>query len=953
MPYRAEATLSALTESTDDFIWSVDLDFGLLTFNRALKQDYEVHFGTRPAVGMRPEQLLPPDLAATWPPLYQRVLAEGPLRVECLFSKGRTLELTMAPIVVHGKSTGISVFGKDVTEKRIAEQALLEAEKKNRDIFNNALEGMFHTTPEGRCIAANPALARMFGYDSPEDLMTSVLDTTHDIWLKPQERQRYQRLVEKQGTVRGFECRHKRKDGSIIWVSLSAQKVCRADGKTLYYEGFIEEITERKRAHVKLRDSEERFRATFDQAAIGIAYVDFDGRILRCNPRFAEIIGYPLEEIAGKSLRDLTPAEYLAETMENVQRVKKGASRVAGWEKPYIRKDGSLTWVKVTSSVQNDGVARPLHIVNFVEDINARKAAEKHLEDAAKALQASEERYRTVFQASLDAICISRLSDGQYIDVNETFLKLVGLSRDEVVGHTALEIGLFANPEDRETLVQILRQNSSFRDEKTRFKRRNGEVYWVLLSVSLIVIDGVPCAVAITRDISDAKAAEDQIANLAFYDPLTQLANRRLLLDRLRQSLSGSARSGSKRALLLLDLDNFKHLNDTIGHSKADLFLQEVARRLSASVYEADTVARFSGDGFAVLLANLSEVPEVAATQARTVSDKIHAAIAQPYHIDGNECRTTSCIGITVFGDDSEGAHDLLQQADLAMHQAKAAGHNTTRFFSPSLQAAVNARATMEKDLRRAIRGHQFSLYFQPQVDSTGLIGAEALIRWNHPRRGLLCPSEFIPFAEETGMILPIGDWVLETACAQIAQWAARPELPQIPLAVNVSARQFRQPDFVQHLLDILDRTGANPENLKLELTESMLANDLEVLIDQMTVLKSVGIKFSLDDFGTGYSSLTYLKRLPLDQLKIDRAFVRDILGDVASDAIAETIISLGRAMGLAVIAEGVETEDQREFLARLGCHSFQGFLFSQALPLHEFEQSPLFRLAAAKAAVA
>jgi len=953
MPYRAEAILSALTESTDDFIWSVDLDFGLLTFNRALKQDYEVHFGTSPAIGMRPGQLLPPDLAATWPPLYQRVLDEGPLRVECLFSKGRILELTMAPIVVHGKPAGVSVFGKDITERRIAEKALLEAEKKNRDIFNGAHEGMFQTTPEGRCIAANPALARMFGYDSPEDLMASVLDTTRDIWIKPQDRQRYQRLVEKQGTVRGFECRHKRKDGSIIWVSLSAQKVCRADGQTLYYEGFIEEITERKRAHMQLRDSEERFRATFDQAAIGIVHVDFDGCILRCNPRFAEIIGDSLEEVPGNTLRDLTPPEYLAETMEIVRRIKQGTSAAAAWEKPYVRKDGSLTWVKVTSSVQHDGAGRPLHILNFVEDINARKAAEKHLDAAANALQASEERYRTVFQTSLDAICISRVADGQYVDVNLAFLDMVGLSRDQVVGHTALEIDLFADPEDRENLVQILRQNGRFRDEKARFKRRNGEIYWVLLSVSAIEIDGVPCAVAVTRDISNAKAAEDEIANLAFYDPLTQLANRRLLLDRLRQTISGSARTGTKKALLLLDLDNFKHLNDILGHSKADLFLQEVARRLSACVYEADTVARFSGDGFAVLLGNLSEVREAAASQARTVSDKIHAAIAQPYHIDGNECRTTSCIGITVFGDDSEGAHELLQQADLAMHQAKAAGHNTTRFFSPALQAAVNARATMEKDLRRAIRANQFSLYFQPQVDSTGLIGAEALIRWNHPRRGLLCPSEFIPFAEETGMILPIGDWVLETACAQLAQWAARTELPHIPLAVNVSARQFCQPEFVQHLLDILARTGANPETLKLELTESMLANDLDVLIDQMTLLKSVGIKFSLDDFGTGYSSLTYLKRLPLDQLKIDRAFVRDILGDVASDAIAETIISLGRAMGLSVIAEGVETEEQREFLARLGCHSFQGFLFSRALPLHEFEQSPLFRLAAAKAAIA
>jgi EAL domain-containing protein (putative c-di-GMP-specific phosphodiesterase class I) len=340
------------------------------------------------------------------------------------------------------------------------------------------------------------------------------------------------------------------------------------------------------------------------------------------------------------------------------------------------------------------------------------------------------------------------------------------------------------------------------------------------------------------------------------------------------------------------------------------------------------------------MLEDLSDIPEEAAGEAEAVSEKILAAIDQPYWLSGRECFSTSSIGITVFGDKRESTNEVLQQADIAMYQAKTAGRNTMRFFAPALQAAVNARAAMEEDLRHAIKTSQFVLYYQPQVDCTRLIGAEALVRWNHPKRGLLAPGEFIHLAEETGLILPLGEWVLETACTQIAAWASQVETAHLSVSVNISARQFRQPDFVEQVLAALDRTGANPKNLKLELTESMLVDNIEDVIAKMTEFKSHGLGFSLDDFGTGYSSLAYLKRLPLDQLKIDRSFVRDILEDVGSRAIAQSVISLGRALSLSVIAEGVETEEQLGYLTRLGCHTFQGFLFSRPLPLQEFEGS-------------
>jgi diguanylate cyclase (GGDEF)-like protein/PAS domain S-box-containing protein len=571
-------------------------------------------------------------------------------------------------------------------------------------------------------------------------------------------------------------------------------------------------------------------------------------------------------------------------------------------------------------------------------NISARKQSEALLKETADRLSLSEAHYRTVFQTSLDCIGISRLSDGKYIDVNKAYLDLMGYEREEVIGRTSLELDMWADPRDRQSWAEVLRQNSSFPDAKTQFRKRNGEIFWVLLSASVIEIHGDSCLVGVLRDISNAKAAEDEIRDLAFYDPLTHLPNRRLLVDRLHQTMLASARTNRKNALLLVGLDNLKTLNDTLGHQIGDLLLQDVGRRLTSSVREADTVARLGGDEFVVMLEYLSEERENAAAQAKTVGEKILAAIGQPYLLDGRECLITSSIGVAVFGGKREGANEVLQWADVAMHHAKMAGRNTICFFAPALQAAVNARAAIERDLRQGIETNQFVLYYQPQIERGRLIGAEALLRWKHPRRGILLPGDFISSAEETGLILPLGAWVLETACRQIAAWAESRSTADISVAVNISALQLRQPDFVEAVLAVLDHTRANPENLDLELTESFLIGNVEDVIGKMNRLKSHGVRFSMDDFGTGYSSLSYLKRLPLDQLKIDRSFVRDILVDTCSGAIAQSIISLGGAMGFSVIAEGVESEEQRVFLALLGCQAFQGYLCSRPLPLEEFQ---------------
>jgi diguanylate cyclase (GGDEF)-like protein len=440
------------------------------------------------------------------------------------------------------------------------------------------------------------------------------------------------------------------------------------------------------------------------------------------------------------------------------------------------------------------------------------------------------------------------------------------------------------------------------------------------------------------REVQELVDAHQVINNLAFYDPLTSLPNRRLLLDRLQQSLTASARSGSLRGLLFIDLDNFKSLNDTLGHPAGDMVLQETARRLTGTVRKSDTAARLGGDEFVVILEDMGAIPEAAANEVELVAEKILDAIGKPYMLVGRACLSSASIGITIFGAQGETANEILQQADIALYQAKSVGRNSVRFFAPALQAAVNARAALEEDLRTAIKDEQFALFYQPQITGGQLTGAEALIRWNHPERGILSPMEFIAVAEETGLILPIGDWVLRSACRQIAAWTSNKETESLSVAANISARQFRQPDFVKQVLAAIEETGANPNLLKLELTESTFVDNFEDVIAKMTELKTHGLRFSLDDFGTGYSSLSYLKRLPLDELKIDRAFVRDILKDVSSRAIAQTVISLSQALGLTVIAEGVETEEQRMFLDHLGCSAYQGFLFSKPVTIDEFD---------------
>ncbi|MBI3481205.1 MAG: EAL domain-containing protein [Nitrosomonadales bacterium] len=603
------------------------------------------------------------------------------------------------------------------------------------------------------------------------------------------------------------------------------------------------------------------------------------------------------------------------------------------WSHPFINKEGRVLG---TFAIYHRQPSQPTESELML------------IERYANLAQFAIENYRAQNELRIAAIAFESqegvlVTDAQslILRVNRAFTDITGYSADEVEGQNPRLLSSGRQDAKFYSVMWECINRTGHWEGEVWNRRKNGEIYPEYLTITAVKDhDGlVTNYVAAFSDITISKAAEDKIKHLAFYDPLTQLPNRRLLMDRLQHALASSSRSGHKGALLFIDLDNFKTLNDTLGHGIGDVLLKKVARCLQSCVRENDTVARLGGDEFVVMLEDLSTDSMEAAAQTESVGEKILASVSQSYLLAVHEYHCTVSIGATLFGGQAQSIDDLLKQADIAMYQAKKAGRNALCFFDPQMQESVNARAVLENELRKALERQQFHLYYQIQVDSAYRpMGAEALIRWIHPERGFVPPAKFVPLAEETGLILSIGQWVLETACAQIKSWQRDAHTRDLVLAVNVSAKQFRQPDFVAQVQAAVQHHEIAPRLLKLELTEGMLLDNIENVIATMTALKAIGVRISLDDFGTGYSSLQYLKRLPLDQLKVDQSFVRDLATDSSDKAIVRTIIAIAHSLDLDVIAEGVETEEQRHILLAASCTNFQGYLFGKPMPIEQFE---------------
>ena len=848
---------------------------------------------------------------------------------------------------------------QDITERRRAELGQDHAQRTLAQIIDGTPIPTFVIDADHRVTRWNRACEQVFGiaaadmvgtrdswkafYPQPRPVLADLIVNGDQAALSAMEHY-YTGTIGPSPVVRGAYEAEGYFPNIRRWLSFLAAPLHDDEGRIVGAIETLQDITERKQAEIALRESQTLMASVLSSASYSIIAIDPQGLITVFNRGAESLLGYSADEMVGKQSPVLIhdPAEIAAyaelQARQTGLPVASGVDAFVGRtratgepderEWTYIRKDGSRVPVLLSITAIRDpqgGIAGYLGIATSIEE---RKRAEANLRVAAIAFESQEGMMIT------DAA-------GVIVRVNQAFTRLTGYGAEEVIGRTP---ALFKSGRHDEAYYQrmwaALKDKGHWQGEIWN-RRKNGKVYAEMLTISSVIApDGqVSNYIGTFSDISRNTEAEAEIHRLAFYDPLTQLPNRRLLLDRLQQALTATGRSGRQGALLFIDLDNFKVLNDTLGHDKGDLLLQQVAQRLGGSVREVDTVARLGGDEFVVMLEGLGAGPEKAGPQARMVGEKILAALNRPYLLGEHKHHSTPSIGITVFGEDHDTVDELLKRADFAMYQSKAAGRNTLRFFDPEMQAAVTARASLEAELRQGLQDGEFLLHYQPQVDGRGrLEGVEALVRWQHPLRGLVSPGEFIPLAEDSGLILPLGQWVLETACMQLVRWAAMADMAHLTVAVNVSARQFHHPDFVEQVLAMLDRTGADPVKLKLELTESLLLADVEEVIARMTVLKARGVGFSLDDFGTGYSSLGYLKRLPLDQLKIDQTFVRDVLTDPNDAAIAKAIITLGQSLGLAVIAEGVETEGQRGFLARHGCDAYQGFLFGRPVPAQSLD---------------
>jgi diguanylate cyclase (GGDEF)-like protein/PAS domain S-box-containing protein len=833
------------------------------------------------------------------------------------------------PYYFTGRSTrynGQAVLvgmGVDVSERKKAEQQLVASEMQLRAIFEAEPECVKLIAEDGTVLQMNPAGLRMLEADTPEQVIGHKALGI----VAPAHRKEFVTLMRRvfAGESASLEFEVIGLKGNRRWLETYEVPMRDAQGRITSMLGITRDITGRKQIEQKSEVLMRRHQALMNSALEGIHIMDMDGNIVEANDTFCRMLGYSQAEMARLNVADWDAQWSREELMVRFRKLVYLDGAL--FETRHRRRDGSLIEVEVsTTGAEIDG---QYYLYASSRDITERKRADDALRIAAVTFDTQE------------AIMITA-PDASILRVNQAFQDITGYSAAEVIGQNPR---IFRSGRHDAAFYQAMWStllDTGKWSGEVLDRRKDGAIYPKLLTITAVYNrqKQVTHYVAIFRDISNLKQSEQEIHQLAFYDALTGLPNRRLLLDRLQQAMALGTRTGGYGALLFLDLDHFKTVNDTRGHAAGDELLVAVAHRLQACVREGDSVARMGGDEFVVVLENLSSIENEAAALTESIAEKILMELDRPYALAAFECISTASIGVSLFRGHQESAADLLQHTDVAMYQAKAGGRNAIRFFDPHMQTVLEARASLEADLRQALDRQMFSLHYQIQVDRLRRpLGAEVLLRWKHPRRGLVFPNEFIPLAEETGLIVPIGLWVLQIACMQLRKWQGDPLTRGLTLAVNVSAKQFRQADFVAQLRRVLQESGAKPTHLKLELTESTVLENVADTIAKMHEIKTLGISFSMDDFGTGYSSLQYLKRLPLDQIKIDRSFVRDIATDPNDAAIVQTIIAMTEILGFEVIAEGVETEAQREFLDLRGCPAFQGYLFGKPVPLAEFEQ--------------
>lgn len=728
------------------------------------------------------------------------------------------------------------------------------------------------------------------------------------------------------------------KTGRPYWIRITCNPLKNSNDEI---EGFIAieaDVTKEKQDAEVIRHGESLLQTVIDANSIGTWRFNIQTGELQINDKWAALLGYELNDLMPtdrKTWEELTHPDDLAYCLTQLDLHAHDRLPVYEANMRMKHKNGEWVWINTRGRVTTrtpDGKAEWLLGTHF--DVNAQIQAESTLSVQSKQMQA-------IVENMLDGV-ISIDRQGNILTFNRAAEQIFGYASDEVLGRNVSLLMQSPHREQHDNYISnYIEQgigNIIGRNRELEALRKDGTQFTIEIGLVELQLQEEITFIGIVRDITERKQREQEIHKLAFYDPLTELPNRRLLLDRLLNVISTCTRQNEYAALLFLDLDNFKNLNDSAGHSIGDQLLYQVAKRMVETVRQGDTVSRIGGDEFVVVLEGLGQDKKVAAQKAETIAQKIVIALSKSFDLEGKTFNGTASIGITLFNGRHVSNEDLLKQADMAMYKAKAAGRNSVCFYDPEMQVAVIERAALEQDLINALDQQQFQLYFQKQVNQFGeLTGAEALIRWIHPVRGIVSPADFIPLAEETGLIVPIGQWVIFEACRTLVAWASDPRYSNASIAVNISVAQFRKADFVAVVLEAINATSADPHKVKLEITESLLASNVPDIKTKMHELRQHGIGFAIDDFGTGYSSLSYLKQLPINQLKIDQSFVRDLMNNQNDQAITQTIITLAEAMNLEVIAEGVETPDQRNLLLSMGCPAFQGFLFGRPCPIDQF----------------
>jgi len=822
----------------------------------------------------------------------------------------------------------------DTSVRKRAENALRASEEKFAKAFMHTPDAVSITErTTGRFIEVNPSFEQQFGWSSAEAVGRTSLEL--GIWADPGDRQRMLEAL-RSGHLNNLEVRLFSRDGKTS-VNLLFGGEIELDGKTCLVL-TVRNITEQRAQELALKESKQRLKLALESADLGTWDWHIPSRRLFASARASQLQGLDSAPFEGDFL-----AFFRQVPMEDRQSLRQSYLQLVEQRRTHYQvtyrvqqNNGELRFLESTAKLQLDDAGQPLRMVGTLVDISERVEREQRL-------KGSEEKFAKAFHSSPDAITITERDTGRYIEVNEGFTRITGYQAWEVVGKSVHELNIWAYPDERKQMIDHLLLHGQVLRMEMHGRNRDGEVRLVDVSVQPIELNGVPCLLLTARDISELKQAQAQVQHLAYHDALTNLPNRALLMDRLTQQISLLKRHDLRGALLFLDLDHFKHINDSLGHPVGDSVLRLITARLEASVRLEDTVARLGGDEFVVLLSGLEGKRSEVTRHVRQVAEKLRQLLAEPMLLDGHQLQVTPSIGVALIPDHGNTPADLLKRADIALYRAKDSGRNAIQLFRTTMQDAASARLRLENDLRLALARGEFELHFQPQVDARDgqVVGAEALLRWQHPQLGAQSPAQFIQVLEESGLIVEVGGWVLAEACHFCSRLMADGlvDSERFSLCVNISPRQFRQHDFVERIASSLRNSQLPNAMLKLEITEGIVIQNIDDTVGKMLRLKKHGVSFAMDDFGTGYSSLTYLKRLPVDMLKIDQSFVRDATCDPNDAEIIRAIVAMARSLGLALVAEGVEQQDQLDFLQSQGCNLYQGYLFSKPLPQEAFRE--------------